>query len=87
MAVIGKKEGKTKNVTHAVWSGLACQRAKILRKNEKCHACHMVWPWPSSAKKKEKQKKATHAKRSGRDCHQGKKTKNKKFHAQNMVLP
>jgi hypothetical protein len=55
VAIIGKKEGKTKNVTHAVWSGRNCHWAKKI-KNEKCHPSHMVWPWLSSAKKKAKQK-------------------------------
>jgi hypothetical protein len=72
VAIIGKKEGKTKHVLHTVWFDLACQGAKILKKNEKRHARHMVWPWPSSAKKKEKQK-FTHTIWSGRDCHRAKK--------------
>jgi hypothetical protein len=66
VAIIGKREGKTKNVTHAVWSGLVCQRAKILGKNKICHARHMVWQWPSSAKKV-KTENVMHAVWSGLD--------------------
>jgi hypothetical protein len=67
VAVIGKK-GKTKNVTHAVWSALACQRAKILRKLK--NVTHAIWSgcgchW----QKKEKTKHVTHAVWSGCDSH------------------
>jgi hypothetical protein len=40
VAVIGKEVGKTKKNTHAVWSALACQWAKIL-KNEIVK--HAIW--------------------------------------------
>ncbi len=52
VAINGKEEGKTKKNMHPIWSGLACPRAKILRKDKKNHTCHMVRPWPSSAKKR-----------------------------------
>jgi hypothetical protein len=85
VAVISKKKGKTKNVTHALWSGLHCQWAIFLRKNKKCHARHMVWPWPSSAKKR-KYKKFSRTP-SGLDVIAigQNKIKNEKCHARNMV--
>jgi hypothetical protein len=41
VAIIGKKKGNTKNVTHAVWSGHDCHGAK---KNEKQkNVTHKIW--------------------------------------------
>jgi hypothetical protein len=54
---IGQKKPKTKNVTHAIWSGFACQRAKILGKNEKCSACHLAMIGERHWQKRGKNKK------------------------------
>ncbi len=108
VAIISKKKEKRKSVTHAVWSGLDCQWAKILRKNKKMsctpyglvvaiigknkgkikNVTHAIWSGRECHRaKKQKMKNVMHAIWSGRGCHLQEKIQNKKCHARHIIWP